>query len=68
MKHKNDYTCIVFYGSQQSKKWTYVHRLSGFAKFLDSSHPGWIYFNVYDRRTRSFKRRIYKGNIVTDFL
>jgi hypothetical protein len=68
MAHKNDYTCIVYFPEGRPKKWTYVHGLLGFAKFLDNKHPNWNYFNVYDRRNGQYLKRFYKGNFIPYFL
>ena len=68
MRHKNDYTIIAFFETQNTKKWTYVHTLSSIAKLLDAKHPEWKYFNVYDRRTANYKGRIYKDSKVPEHL
>lgn len=61
MTHKNDYTIIAFYNGTQ-KKWAYVHTIVKFECFLTSKHPGWKYFNVYDRRTGVYLRRFYPNS------
>lgn len=68
MAHKNDYTCIVYFPDDKPKKWTYVHNLRGFAGFLDQKHPGWKYFNVYDRRTAAYLKRFYPNSPIPGFL
>lgn len=68
MEHDNDYSVIVFLSSGKAKKWTYVHKLNGFANFLDKKHSNWLYMNVYDRQNRQYLKRFYKGNLVPDFL
>jgi hypothetical protein len=68
MAHKNDYSVTVFFASGMPKKWSFVHKLNGFASFLDAKHSGWTYFNVYDRESGSYLKRFYKGNLVPDFL
>lgn len=68
MQHKNDYSCIAYFPDGKPKKWGFVHKLNGFSLFLTKSHPTWLYFNVYDRRTRKYLKRFYKGNFVPDFL
>jgi hypothetical protein len=68
MSHKNDYSAVVFLSTGEVKKWTFVHRLDGFVKFLNDKHPDWLYMNVYDRRKREYLKRFYKGNVVPDFL
>jgi len=68
MGHKNDYTCIVYFPESSPKKWQYVHGLFGFSKFLDSKHPTWEYFNVYDRRLGTYLKRLYRGNFIPNFL
>lgn len=68
MAHKNDYTCIVYFPDNTFKKWTYVHGLYGFAIFLESKHPTWLYVNVYDRRTTKFLQRLNKGTYIPNYL
>lgn len=68
MLHKNDYTCIVYFPDNTPKKWTYVHNLNGFSKFLDKEHGSWKYFNVYERRTGKYLKRFYRGNFISYFL
>jgi len=66
--HKNDYSVIVFFPDRITKKWTYVHTIKSFAAFLNSKHPGWEYFNVYDRRSGGYLRRFYPGDLFPYFL
>ena len=68
MKHKNDYSCIVFFEKRMPKKWEYVHKLGGFVTFLNTKHKGWKYVNVYERSTKRYLRRFYPGNQIPDFL
>jgi hypothetical protein len=68
MGHKNDYSITVFFKTGLPKKWSFVHKLDGFASFLDSKHKDWQYFNVYDRRNGKYLKRFYKGNLIPDFL
>lgn len=68
MNHKNDYSVIAFLSTGEVKKWQFVHKLDGFAEFLNRKHSEWQYFNVYDRRNRKFLKRFYKGNAIPDFL
>ncbi len=68
MGHKNDYSVIAFLSTGEAKKWNLVHNLKGFAKFLDDKHSDWMYFNVYDRRERTYLKRFYRGKFVPDFL
>ena len=68
MAHKNDYSCIAYFPEGSPKKWSYVHGLYGFSQFLDSKHPSWTYFNVYDRRLGTYLRRFYKGSFIPNFL
>ena len=65
---KNDYSVIVFFPNEKPKKWSYVHKLNGFAIFLDNKYPDWTYFNVYDKRDRKYLKRFYKGNVIPEFL
>jgi hypothetical protein len=66
---KNDYTVIVFFEEgSKPKKWQYVHKLNGFAMFLNNSHSGWQYMNIYERRTGKYLRRFIKGNFIPAFL
>jgi hypothetical protein len=68
MAHKNDYSVIAKvsgpYRSREFmdfRKWTYVHDLLAFHKFLVKEYPRLQYYNVYDRRTglklKSFSRK-----------
>lgn len=69
MKHKNDYSVTVFFNDKtKPKKWGFVHKLNGFALFLDKDHSNWEYFNVYDRRTGNFIQRIKKGSFIPAFI
>lgn len=69
MSHKNDYSCIVYFGKDEKpKKWNYVHTLNSFESFLNAKHPTWTYFNVYERRTRKYLKRFYKGSVIPYFL
>jgi hypothetical protein len=68
MTHKSDYSVIAYLSTGEVKKWAYVHKLNGFAKFLDEKHSSWKYMNVYERRTRKYLKRFYKGNEIPEFL
>ncbi|GAA4914336.1 hypothetical protein GCM10023313_17110 [Mucilaginibacter defluvii] len=68
MPHKNDYSCIVICDTGEVKKWTYVHGLYGFSKFLNEKHPGWHYFNVYNRRTREYLARFSPNDFIPQFI
>ena len=65
---KGQYSVIVFFDSQNPKKWAYVHKLNVFALFLNGKHPEWLYFNVYDRQKGVFLKRFYKKDYVPAFL
>ena len=67
-KQKNDYSVVVFLSTGEVKKWSFVGKLKGFAEFLDKKHSAWKYMNVYDRRTREYLKRFYKGNSVPTYL
>ena len=68
MKHKNEHSCIAIFPDGKAKKWSYVHKLSGFIKLLNEKHQGWQYVNIYDRRTAKYLKRFYPGDLVPDFL
>lgn len=68
MKHRNDYSVIVFFSSGEAKKWSFVNKLKGFATFLDNKHSGWMYMNVYNRKTREFVQRFQKGDKIPEFI
>ena len=69
MAHKNDYSIVAFLADKtKPKSWTYVHNLQAFASFLDEKFPDWEYINVYERRTRKYLKRFYKGNSIPQFL
>ncbi len=66
--HKNDYSVVVFFETNDPKKWNYVHKLNSFSRFLDLTYPNWLYINVYDRRTRKFMKRFRKKEIIPMFI
>ena len=68
MGHKNDYSVVVFLSSGEVKKWAFVHKLNGFAKFLNNKHSEWLYMNIYERRGGQYLRRFYRGSSVPEFL
>ena len=68
MAHKNDYSIIAFFPNRTPLKWQFVHSLKSVEKSLNEKHPDWLYMNVYDRRTRQYLKRFYKGNDIPDFL
>ena len=69
MGHKNDYSAIVFFNDgQRPKKWAFIHKLSTFRRFLDNKHNEWAYMNVYDRRNKSFLKRLNKDEVTPDFI
>lgn len=68
MGHKNDYSVVVFFQSGNPKKWKFVHTLNSLSRFLHKNHPGWKYFNVYDRKTGQYLKRFYNGNFIPAFL
>ena len=68
MRHKNDYSAIVFFETQKPKKWAFIHKLSTFRNFLDKQHSSWEYMNVYDRRNKTFLRRLHKDEVTPDFI
>ncbi len=68
MAHKNDYSVVAFLSTGEVKKWSFVHSLAKFGSFLDSKHPGWMYMNVYERRSRKYLKRFYKGSPLPSFL
>lgn len=39
-------------GNDSFKKW-HVNNLTKFVTFLDNEHPGWKYFNVFDKKTQA---------------
>lgn len=68
MKHKNDFSVVVFFDNEKPKKWKFVHTLKSISIFLNEKHSGWKYFNVYNRRTEQYLGRIYKGSNVPEYL
>jgi len=70
MRHKNDYSIIVFFDDNtKPKKWSFIHKLSTTRRnFLDVKHVNWIYVNVYDRRKRTFIKRLAKEDVFPDFI
>ncbi len=69
LKGKNDYSVIVFLENEKRpKKWEYVHKLNGFAMFLDKKHSSWLYMNVYNRRSGQFMKQLKKGTFIPQTL
>ena len=68
MGHNNDYSVIAFFPNEKPKKWKFVHKIRGIMKYIDKTFPSWLYINVYDRKTRKFLKRFYRGSSVPDFL
>jgi hypothetical protein len=68
MEHKNDYSAVVFFETGNPKRWTYVHKLTEFEKFINEKHSGWKYFNLYERRSGKYLKRFYKGNFIPHFV
>lgn len=67
MNHKNDYSAIVFFEDTRPKRWTYVHTLDSFVNMLNEKHPNWEYINLYERRTKQFLKRFYKGTPIPKY-
>jgi hypothetical protein len=68
MGHKNDYSVTAFLSNKKAVKYKYVHKLDGFAIFLNQKHSTWVYMNVYDRNSGEYLKRFYKGNFIPPFL
>jgi len=68
MRHKDNYTCIVFFDERDPKKWKYVHSLKGFERFISRTYRTWKYFNVYNRRSGQYMARFYVGADVPKFI
>ncbi len=62
------YACFAFFPDGTVKRWKYVTNLDSFKEFLNKSHPSWKYFNVYDKGTKDYLKRIYPGNANTKVL
>lgn len=70
-KKDNNYTITVFTKENQFLiKLEFVHNLYKTSQWLSSSQnfKNWYYFNVYDRRTKQFLKRIYKNEFIPPFL
>jgi hypothetical protein len=68
MGHKNDYSVTAFLSNKKAVKYKFVHKLDGFAIFLNQKHSAWVYMNVYDRNTGEYLKRFYRGNFIPAFL
>jgi hypothetical protein len=61
------YIAIVFFSRESNKpslkfeKWINDYTLGKkqFQNFLKNKHPHWWYFNLYDKATGEYKKRIY---------
>lgn len=65
-KNKNDYSIIVF-DSQDNQicKIEFCHNLYKASIWLNNSkYRDWSYFNAYNRRSKSFLKRYYKGQFI----
>jgi hypothetical protein len=68
-KHKSKmYACIVFFETDNPKRWKYVRDLKSFESFLSRDHPSWKYFNVYEKGSKQFLKRFYQGNSIPRIL
>jgi hypothetical protein len=68
MKHDNDYSVTAFLSNKKAVKYKFVHKLDGFAIFLNQKHSEWVYMNVYDRHTGEYLKRFYRGNSIPSFI
>ena len=62
------YECQAFFPENHPKKWKYVTDLKSFSEFLSKSHASWKYFNVYEKGTKVFRGRFYRGNVIPKVL
>lgn len=65
-KNDNDYSIIIFDSdNHQIAKMQYVNDLYEASKWLDGSkYSDWHYFNAYNRRSKMFLKRYYKGSYI----
>lgn len=71
MRHKNDYTVIVFdRDNNYLCKIEFSHDLFKTSKWLSMSkkYNYWHYMNVYDRRKGTFLKRFYVTDYIPAFL
>ncbi len=61
---QKQYSCIVFFENDTPKKWRNVTNFYSFSQFLDRTYNDWLYINVYDRKTKQYVRRFYKGSYI----
>jgi len=69
-KNKNDYSFIVFdKDNNQICKIEFVHNCYKSAQWLTDSknYNQWHYANIYNRRSGTFMKRIYKGNFIESY-
>jgi hypothetical protein len=64
-KNKNDYTVTAYQGSKKVNTMKFVHDVKKYAQWLDQKKISWAVLNVYNRRSREFITRFYKGEIIT---
>ena len=65
---KNLLSCIVFFENGKPKNWRYVSNLKTFVQFLNRKHSGWKYCNVYEKKTRSYLKRVYPNSSESSFI
>jgi len=46
------YSCIVKADTERFLKYRTVNNLLKFTAFLDENFPQWLYYNVYDKKTK----------------
>ena len=60
------YNCIVFFHPALGKpvtKYRKVHKLDKFKKFADEKLNGYWYYNIYERDTKRYLRRVYSDTL-----
>jgi hypothetical protein len=62
------YNCIAFFPNNQPKRWHNVDKLDGFTSFLNKSHADWLYFNVYDGKTKQYLTRFYPHSLIPQYI
>ncbi len=65
-KNKNDFTIVIWAGSNRLGMMVYVHSLYACSQWLSRSsmYSNWTYFNVYARRSGRYLGRCYRNAFI----
>lgn len=61
--NKQVFTAIIFFTDQKPAKYRNLWNLSSFKKFVTNRYPSALYYNLYDKKTKLYKERVYLRNL-----